>query len=68
MTGTYNSVVDMLTPTKRTVGLGNFSFREIKKTVKFEIFLGKNEGITFPSQKIQSIIGFRAFQMAVEYT
>ena len=31
MMGTYNSVVDILTTIKRTVGLPNFSFREIKK-------------------------------------
>ena len=58
MTGTYNSVVDILTTIKRTVGLPNFSFREIKKTGKFEILMGKNEGITFPSKEIPSIIGF----------
>ena len=37
----------------------NFSFREIKSLGKFEIFFGKYEGITFPSDEIPSIIGFK---------
>ena len=41
MTGTYNSVVGILTTIKRTVGLPNFSFREIKKTRKFDILMEK---------------------------
>ena len=64
MTGTYNSVVDILTyqtnyltTIKRTVGLQNFSFKEIKRTEKFEFLMCKNEGITFPSKEIPSIIG-----------
>ena len=60
MTGTYNSVVEILTTIKRTVGRPNFSFREIKKIGKFEILMGRNEGITFPSKKIPSILGFSA--------
>ena len=47
MAGTYNSVVDILTTIKRTVGLPNFSFREIKKTGKFEILMGKKWGNYF---------------------
>ena len=43
---------------KRTVELPNFSFREIKSTEKYEIFFGKYEGITFPSEEILSIVGF----------
>ena len=43
---------------KRTVGLPNFSFREIKSTGKYEILFGKNEGITFASEEIPSIVGF----------
>ena len=58
MTGTYNSVVDILTTIKRTVGLPNFSFRDIKKTGKFEVLMGKNEGITFPCTENPSIIAF----------
>ena len=58
MTGTYNSVVDILTTIKRNLGLPNFSFIQIKKTGKFEILMGKNEGITFPSKEIPSTIGF----------
>ena len=50
-TGTYNSLVDILTTVKRIVGLPIFSFREIKKTRKFEILMGKNEGITSPSNE-----------------
>ena len=49
MRETYNSVVDILTTIKRTVGIPNFSFREIKKNGKLEILIGKNQGITFPS-------------------
>ena len=48
----------MLATIKRTVGLPNFSFREIKSSSKYEIVFGKNEGITFPSDEIPSIIGF----------
>ena len=58
MTGTYNSVADILTTIKRTVGLPNFSFREIKKTGEFENLMGKKEGITFPTKEIPSFIGF----------
>ena len=58
MTGTYNSVVDILTTIKRTVGLPNFSFREIKKTGNFENLMRKNEGISFPSNEIPSTISF----------
>ena len=57
MRGNYNSVVDIITTIKRTVGLPNFSFREIKKTGKFEIWMGKIEGIVFPSKEISCIIG-----------
>ena len=57
-TGTYNSVVDIITTIKRTAGLPNFSFREIKKTGNFDILMGKNERINFPSKEIPSIIGF----------
>ena len=49
----------LLANIKRTVGLPNFSFREIKGSGKFEIVFGNYEGITFPSDKIPSIIGFK---------
>ena len=65
MTGT---VVDILTTIKRTVGLPNFSFREIKKTGKFDILMGKMKELLFPVKKFPALLVFRAFQMAVEYT
>ena len=49
----------LLATIKRTVGLPNFSFREIESSGKFEIVFGKYEGITFPSDEIPSIIGFK---------
>ena len=59
MAGTYDTVAQLLATIKRTVGLPNFSFREIKSSGKYEIIFGKYEGITFPSEEIPSIIGFR---------
>ena len=47
MTGNFETVAQLLFTIKRTVGLPNFSFREIKSTGKYEILFGKNEGITF---------------------
>ena len=58
MPGTLDSVAQLLATVKRTVGLPHFSFREIKSTGKYEILLGKYEGISFPSEEIPSIIGF----------
>ena len=49
----------MLAAIKRTVGLLNFSFREIKSSGKIEIFFGKYEEIALPSDEILSIIGFK---------
>ena len=59
MPGTFETVPQLLATMKRTVGLPNFSFREIKSSGKFEIVFGKYEGITFPSDEIPSIIGFK---------
>ena len=59
MPGTFDTVPQLLATIKRTVGLPNFSFREIKSSGKFEIVFGKYEGITFPSDEIPSIIGFK---------
>ena len=59
MPGTFDTVPQLLATIKRTVGLPNFSFREIKSSGKFEIVFGKYEGITFPSNEISSIIGFK---------
>ena len=58
MPGTFDTVAQLLATIKRTVGLPNFSFREIKSSGKYEVLLGKYEGITFPSEEIPSIIGF----------
>ena len=59
MAGTYDTVAQLLANIKRTDGLPNFSFREIKSSGKYEIIFGKYEGITFPSEEIPSIIGFK---------
>ena len=58
MTGNFDKVNQLLGTIKRTVGLPNFSFREIKSTGKYEKIFGKYEGITFPSEEIPSIVGF----------
>ena len=58
MTGNFDNVNQHFGFIKRTVGLANFSFREIKSTGKYEIIFGKYEGITFPSEEIPSIVGF----------
>ena len=58
MTGNFDNINQLLGTIKRTVGLPNFSFREIKSTGKYEIIFGKYEGITFPSEEIPSIVGF----------
>ena len=58
MPGTFDTVAQLLATIKLTVGLPNFSFREIKSSGKYEVLLGKYEGITFPSEEIPSIIGF----------
>ena len=58
MPGTFDSVAQLLATVMRTVGLPQFSFREIESSGKYEILLGKYEGITFPSEEIPSVIGF----------
>ena len=58
MTGICDNVNQLLGAIKRTVGLSNFSIREIKSTGKNETIFGKYEGITFPSEEIPSIVGF----------
>ena len=57
MPGTFDTAPQLLATIKRTVGLPNFSFREVKSSGKFEVVFGKYEGITFPSGEILSIIG-----------
>ena len=59
MAGSFDTVPQLLATFKRTVGLPNFSFREVKSSGKFEIVPGKYEGITFPSDEIPSIIVFK---------
>ena len=46
MPGTFDSVAQLLATVNRTVGLPHFSFREIKSSGKYDILLGKYEGIT----------------------
>ena len=58
MTGNFDTVAQLLFTIKRTVGLPNFLFREIKSAGKYEIVFGKNEGITFPIEEIPIIVGF----------
>ena len=58
MTGNFDNVNQFLGTIKRTVGILNFSFREIKSTGKKEKIFGKYEVITFPSEEILSIVGF----------
>ena len=53
MPGTFDTMAQLLVTIKRTVGLP-----QVKSSGKYEILLGKHEGITFPSEKIPSIIGF----------
>ena len=59
MPGTFDTVPQFLATIKKTVGLPNFSFREIKSSGKLEIVFGKYEGITFPIDEIPRIIGFK---------
>ena len=59
MPGTFDSVAQLLATVKRTAGLPHFSFRELKSSGRYEILFGKYEGITFPSEEIPSIIGFK---------
>ena len=59
MPGTFDTVAQLLATIKRTIGLPHFSFRELKSSGKYEILFGKYEGITFPSEEIPSIIGFK---------
>ena len=58
MTGNFDTVAQLLFTIKRTVGLPNFSFREIKSTGKYEILFGNKKGSSFPSEEIPSIVGF----------
>ena len=58
MTGNIDTVAHLLFTVKRTVGLLNFPFREIKSTGKYEILFGKNEGTIFPIGEIPSLVDF----------
>ena len=59
MPGTFDTVAQLLATIKRTIGLPYFYFRELKSSGKYEILSGKYKGVTFPSGKIPSIIGFK---------
>ena len=56
MTVNFDTVAQLLFTVKRTVAL--LPFREIKSSGKYEILFVKNEGITFPSEEIPSIVAF----------
>ena len=58
MTGSFDTVAQLMSTIKRTIAQPNFLFREIKSTGIYEINFGKYEGITFPSEEIPSIVGF----------
>ena len=58
MTGNIDTVAQLLFTVKRTIGLLNFPFREIKSTGKYEILFGKIEGIIFPMGEILSLVDF----------
>ena len=59
MPGKFDTMAQLLATVKRKVGLPQFSFRKFKSSGKYETLLGKNEGITFPSEEIPSIIGIK---------
>ena len=59
MPGTFDTVAQLLATIKRTIGLPHFYFRELKSSGKCEILSGKYEGVTFPSEEIPSVIGFK---------
>ena len=67
MPGTFDSVAQLLATVKRTVGLPHFSFRETKSSGKYEILLGKFEGITFPSEKIPASLALKVFLTVMEF-
>ena len=67
VTGNFDNVAQLLFNIKRTVGQINISFRLIKSTGKYEILFGKNEGITFPSEEIPSIVVLQEFQIIMVY-
>ena len=51
MAGTYDKVAQLLGTIKRTVGLPNFSFHEIKRSGKYEILLVNAREIKFQNAK-----------------
>ena len=67
MPGTFDSVAQLLATVKRTVGLPHFSFRETKSSGKYDILLGKFEGITFPSEKIPASLALKVFLTVMEF-
>ena len=67
MPKTFDTVAQLHATIKRTIRQLHFSFRELMSSGKYEILFGKYEGITIPSEKIQSIIGFKVFLTVMEY-
>ena len=59
MPGNFDTVAQLLATIKRTIGLPQFSFKRLKSSEKYEILFGKYKGITFPSEEIPSITGFK---------
>ena len=67
MTGSFDTVAQLLFTIKRTVGLPNFSFREIKSTGNYEILFGKNEGIFFLVKKYPVLWVLQEIQINMVY-
>ena len=68
MPGTFDTVHQLLATIKRTVGLSNFSFREIKSSGKIEIVVGKYEELRFQVMKFQALSVSRASLTEEEHT
>ena len=67
MTGNFETVAQLLFTIKRTVGLPNFSFREIKSTGKYEILLLKMRESFFLVKKYPVLWVSQEFQINMVY-
>ena len=67
MTGNFDNINQLLGTIKRTVGLPNFSFREIKSTGKNEIFLVNMKESLFLVRKYLALWALPDFQMDAVY-
>ena len=68
MPGTFDTVAQFLAAVMSTDGLPHFSFRQMKNSGKYEIWLRNFEGFKFPSEKIPSIIiGFNGIPDGIGY-